>query len=149
MNLFTHILVPTDFSAAADRAIDYAIELAEKFDARLTLFHATGSPVSSFSADAKGVEWSADDARKFLEKKMSDALTKVKARRPGSEAYVVEGDPWAEIPKFAGEHGIDLMVMGTHGRRGLAHALFGSVSEKVARRSDIPILTISGRNDAE
>ena len=150
MSFFTHILVPTDFSQAADRALDCATEIADKFRARITLFHAVGSPASSFSGDApKTLAWSVDEVRKSVEKKMSDVLSKAQKRCPNAEAYVVEGDPWTEIPAFARTHGVDLIVLGTHGRRGIAHALFGSVSEKVAHRSYIPILTVSRPSDVD
>lgn len=149
MKLFTHILLPTDFSEAAARALDYATELANSFGARLTLFHATGSPASSFSGDAKGIGWSTDEVRAAMEKKMRDLLSAAQTRCPKAEAYVVEGDPWVEIPAFARKHDVDLIVLGTHGRRGLARALFGSVSEKVEHRTSIPVLTISGRIESE
>jgi nucleotide-binding universal stress UspA family protein len=138
----THILVPHDFSETAEHALALAIELTARLGARLTLVHAY-EVVSYGYAD--GVTMSADVVT-GLRKSAQGALDGVAARtrRPGLEVHAVlrEGRAWLEINAVAKELGADLIVMGTHGRHGLAHVLLGSVAEKVVRTAPCPVLTV-------
>jgi nucleotide-binding universal stress UspA family protein len=79
-----------------------------------------------------------DAAHKCLE----DALRDLRARLPGSAALFMRGTPWQQILLASEETSADLIVMGTHGRTGLSHALIGSVAEKVVRLSPVPVLTV-------
>ena len=142
-----NILVPADFSEAADAALAYAKELAEKFNGRIDLLHVVATPVlypmgADNSAAAMGkviadVEAAARQALEDLGKKLDlgpDRLT-VQTRI---------GTPVAEILDTITEDGIDLVVMGTHGRGMVEHLLLGSVAERVVRRSPVPVLTVHG-----
>lgn len=150
MAAFTHVLVPTDFSEAAERAVDLAIDVAEKYGARLTLFHASWLPPDAYAAYADhggGSDWSSDAVAAAARKTLETALATVRARYPSAESAVSFGEPWHQILESAAERGADLIVMGTHGRRGLAHAVLGSVAEKVVRGATVPVLTVSNRED--
>ena len=140
-----NILVPTDFSEAADAALAYAKELAEKFNGGIDLLHVVATPVlypmgADNSAVTMGnaiadVEAAARQALEDLGKKLDlgpDRLT-VQTRI---------GTPVAEILDTITEDGIDLVVMGTHGRGMVEHLLLGSVAERVVRRSPVPVLTV-------
>jgi nucleotide-binding universal stress UspA family protein len=80
-------------------------------------------------------------------KELDALLQKVKDRYPKAEAAVVAGEPWLAILEAVKKQGADLIVMGTHGRRGISRVLLGSVAEKVVRLSPVPVLTISGKAD--
>jgi nucleotide-binding universal stress UspA family protein len=142
-----HILVPHDFSETADQALAYALDLAEKLGARITIVHAYevvyGFPESvQLTADLLGAVQSA--SRTALDSVLA------RARRPGValDGLLRQGPAWSEINTLAREANVDLIVMGTHGRRGIARALLGSVAEKVVRTATCPVLTIHGAEGA-
>ena len=143
---FKHILVATDFSASAGRALELAIEIAAKCGAKLTLFHASWLPPAAYEAygtHAEGIDWHADDVARAARKTLEDALAGARERYPEAESAVAFGEPWHAILESVGARGVDLVVMGTHGRQGLSHAVLGSVAEKVVRLSPVPVLTVS------
>ena len=147
MTSFKHILVPTDFGEAADCAIDTAVILAAKFDARVTLLHASGIPPYAYSAYAEGLYWPTNEMTKE-DKRCLDALVeKTKERYASVDGVVLAGEPWLAILEVSKSRHADLIVMGTHGRRGLSRVFLGSVAEKIVRLSPIPVLTVSGVAD--
>lgn len=140
MNGIEHILVPTDFEPPADRALDIAIMLRSKFDARLTLLHVTYVPRVTY--DSPPV-WPLDELSTQAQTAIEAALAAVEQRCPDCEGLVRAGDPPQQIVDTARELGADLIVMGRHGRRGLQRMLLGGVAEKVIRTCPIPVLTVS------
>jgi nucleotide-binding universal stress UspA family protein len=139
------ILVAHDFGDVSDAALKFAIDLAEKLGARVTIVHAYEIPVYSFP---EGVAITADVGGQ-VRMLTSDALDRVvrAAARPGLDLHGMlrQGPAWSEIAAAATELHADLVVIGTHGRRGLAHALLGSVAEKVVRTAPCPVLTVHGK----
>jgi nucleotide-binding universal stress UspA family protein len=138
------ILVPTDFSKHSDNALTYAAAFAEKFHAELYLLHVV-QDLSVFVPEAAiavpsmpPVEQLTAAVRETLER----VIEKNKLRRFTVHAEVREGSPFYEIIRFAKEQEIDLIILGTHGRSGLAHVLLGSVAEKVVRKAPCPVLTV-------
>jgi nucleotide-binding universal stress UspA family protein len=145
MTAFKHVLVPTDFSEPASRALALALDMVAGSGAKLTLFHASWLPPEAFSAygtHAEGIDWRADDVARAARKTLEQALSRARERYPETASAVAFGDPWHAILDAIAEHGVDLVVMGTHGRRGLSHAILGSVAEKVVRLSPVPVLTV-------
>jgi nucleotide-binding universal stress UspA family protein len=137
-----HILVPHDFSETAENALSFALSLAEKLGSRVTILHVYETPAYAFpEGPALTLEMTVQ-----IEKAAATALAAVaaRARRPGVEAttQLRQGSPWREIDAAARQAHADLIVMGTHGRRGLARALLGSVAEKVVRTASCPVLTV-------
>jgi nucleotide-binding universal stress UspA family protein len=139
------ILVPTDFSDTAERALDYAIELAEKMDATVTVMHSYEIPVIGFPdgalvATANVASRMADVSRAALE------ATAKKHRGHGVtvEAVLRDGVVHEEIRTVADQIDADLIVIGTHGRRGLARAFHSGVAEHVIRITQRPVLAIHG-----
>jgi nucleotide-binding universal stress UspA family protein len=140
------ILVPTDFSKHSDNALRYACAFAEKFGAELILLHVVQDlawfvPEALLAAGplpAAPVEEFAAAARIALQRVVAGLNLPGVAVRP----EVVEGVPFDGILRFAKEHEVDLIVMGTHGHTGLAHLLMGSVAEKVVRKAPCPVLTV-------
>jgi nucleotide-binding universal stress UspA family protein len=149
----THILVPTDFSPPSDAALACARDLADKYNARLSLLHVLTSP------DATGY-WTPEvyvparlEARERLtgeaKHRAESALTPEERNRYDVIVQVRARSVADDILDFAREHDVDLIVMGTHGRRGLTHLLLGSVAEHVLRQAPCPVVTTRAQSEAE
>jgi universal stress protein A len=142
---FHRILAPTDFSAPARAALIYAAALAEKFASELIVLHVV-QDLAIFLPDAVTVTPVALPPAEEMTAAVREGITRFiqnsnLAGRTIREE-VREGTPHAEIVEFAREAGVDLIVMGTHGRSGLSHMLLGSVTEKVVRTAPCPVLTV-------
>jgi nucleotide-binding universal stress UspA family protein len=141
---FRKILVPLDFSRCSDDALEAACELSKRFDAPIMLLHAYVIP--TYPLPEGYVMASAETVAEVLAK-TKEAMDKYKQRAQTLGAQRVdvtmtEGPAFAEIIRIARESGADLIVMGTHGRTGIRHALLGSVAEKVVRKAPCAVLTI-------
>jgi nucleotide-binding universal stress UspA family protein len=145
MSAFRRILVATDFTETSERAIDAALELAVRLGASLTVMHAYEIPIV-------GVPDGALIATPELAARLSEAsrsaldstLKRLEGRGVQVASVLREGVAWEEIEQVADEIDADVIVIGTHGRRGLARALLGSVAENVIRTTYRPVLTIHG-----
>jgi universal stress protein A len=144
-----HVLVPIDFSTTADQALEYAIALAQQLHARLTLLHVLDLPPVAMGEMTPGV------AATYLEAQETDAQHLLQAsldrvQRAGLQggSLLVEGTPTHTIVDTAGGQGVDLIIMGTHGRTGLAHVFLGSVAEHVVRQAPCPVLVTRKTGDA-
>ncbi|HYD43279.1 MAG TPA: universal stress protein [Anaeromyxobacter sp.] len=138
------ICCPIDFSDASRAAMEVAADLAARTGASLTLLHAYPVPGYTFPdgsvvASARMLQELADQSAKHLAEWKSQAEA-LGVRTVNAETVV--GEPAAEIVAWARERKTDLLVLGTHGRTGLEHALMGSVAEKVVRRARCPVLTV-------
>jgi nucleotide-binding universal stress UspA family protein len=138
----TNILVPIDHSASAEQALDYAVELATKLDAKLTLLTAIGVPSYGVPELGVGITAAMIDNLVGDNQRALDQLAT--SRKAVAKTLVRVGDARDVILQTADEIGADLIVMGTHGRRGISRALLGSVAEMVVRTSQIPVLTVRG-----
>jgi len=146
MFLNKKILAATDFAESSKAAAAAALELAHTFHVPLVLVHAYAVP-SYFYAGAPFVPMGSEYVQAY-EDAAREALEKERARLAGKGAEVIallrNGVAWEEIVAAAGQVGAGLIVMGTHGRRGLPRAILGSVAEKVVRLAPVPVLTIHG-----
>lgn len=142
---FRHILVPVDFGDPSTRAIDLALTIAMRFEAKVTLLHVTWMPPYYYAAYAEGLAVPIDDIENEAKVMLEDALVKAQSRYPRTESKIVAGRPWEGILDAITATGADLVVMGTHGRRGAERAFLGSVAEKTVRHSPIPVLTTPAR----
>jgi nucleotide-binding universal stress UspA family protein len=133
LTIISRILVPTDFSRGSLHAFRYAEELTRRFGAELILVH-VGDPLSVSDLPGAG-ELS---GRRELDR----ALALVRERDYRVRGVLRRGNPTDEIVKAAAAERADLIVMGTHGRTGLKHALMGSVAESVVRNAPCPVLTV-------
>jgi nucleotide-binding universal stress UspA family protein len=144
-----HILVPVDFSETSDRALGYAIDLARKFEAQVTIVHAYQIPVYAFPEGAYIT--GADVAAQISTAAQGRLDALVEAHKVSGvplSGVLRDGVPWEEINAVAAETKADLVIIGTHGRRGLMRALLGSVAENVIRTTSLPVLVIHGPRDA-
>jgi nucleotide-binding universal stress UspA family protein len=139
--VFERLLVPVDFGPASERAADIAVAIADKLGATVELVHSFHVPTIAYGEGiATYVPY--DDLRRDAEKALEAERARVAARAPSIQAALVEGDPRDRIADLATERGADLIVMGTHGRRGLSRVVFGSVAERIVRTSPVPVLTV-------
>lgn len=139
----TSIVVATDFSAMAERALDLAIAIAAPLGASITVVHVYDIPAFSLPP---GILVPTDDIVGVVERTSAASLETLVAGKSSSgvkiRGVLREGTPWDQIEAVANEVSADLVVIGTHGRRGLSRALLGSVAEKVLRTSKRPVLTV-------
>ncbi len=137
------ILVPTDLSDGAEEALDYAIEMAEKLGATVHLLNVVGIP--ALGVPELGVALTSSVIDSMLRDNQI-ALEKLADKKRGvvqiGEVLLRTGDARDMICQTAKELHVDLIVMGTHGRRGVTRALLGSVTEIVVRHATCPVLTI-------
>ena len=142
-------MVPTDFSACARQALDYAIGFAEQVGATVTLLHIYQVPSlmlpdgSTFVAPPQEMTKLGD----AVDRHLAELSDEVADRGVQIKTASVLGAPAHEIVHYASERGFDLVVMGTHGRTGLGHLILGSVAEHVVRASTVPVLTVRATHD--
>ena len=138
------ILFPTDFSESAEHAWLFALQFAQEFSAEVHVLHVVAPPPRLTEAYSLNL-----DPEKFTAALTAEAQTSLdrllersKSRNLVFQREVRIGVDFHEIIDYARKHQIDLIVMATHGRTGLAHALVGSVAEKVVRKAPCPVLTV-------
>ncbi|HKY36690.1 MAG TPA: universal stress protein [Polyangiaceae bacterium] len=141
MNTFKHILVPTDFGPASAEAVELAVTLAGKFGSEVTLLHVWEIPVYPYMEFVLDSGELVDSVEKAAAHRLAEVLGDVQQRLPGAKSVLKMGLDWQQIVDIINAIKPDLVIMGTHGRRGLSHALLGSVAEKVVRLSPAPVLT--------
>ena len=139
------ILVPVDFSDNSKKVFKEAVEVAGKFGAELVCLFVVQSfdDYSGFYVPHMPIVQFQDEMQASAEKKMAEFLTdNLPAGQAGSSKVIV-GDVGEEIVAFAAREKIDMIVMGTHGYKGLERVLFGSVAEQVVKTASCPVLTIN------
>jgi len=144
MKPFHKILIAVDFSENSNYAFDYALTLAKQFDAELTVMHVINEPIDlrgfyvphiSFEQLEREIEAGATGMmEKFCQEKMGEFRNYV--------TCIANGIPYEEIIRKAKEIDASLIVLGTHGRTGFDHIIFGSTAERVVRSSPCPVLSI-------
>jgi|KBSMisStandDraft_5_1062788.scaffolds.fasta_scaffold133277_4 nucleotide-binding universal stress UspA family protein len=151
MARITRILVPTDFSAPADAALDYARDLARQFGASIHLVHVFDDPLTSGAFVGDGAVVMPFELREAAEAYAREQLDSRHVAHagtlPGSATALLHGPPAKRLVEQAKEDKADLIVMATHGRTGLGHLLIGSVAERVVRMASCPVLTTRQPND--
>ncbi len=136
-----HYLVPLDFSEHAEKALDYAIELASKVPAHLTLLHVIHTmPLGVTDMEASLPYSHFQEMEADIAQAMDTYLQRVQAAKLQGEVKTVHGVPFQEIVEHAKAGNVDLIIIGTHGRTGLRHVLLGSVAEKVVRLAPCSVL---------
>jgi nucleotide-binding universal stress UspA family protein len=135
-------LAATDFSAHADRALAHALELVRLFGAELEVFTSAYVPPQALAAMALGMApGMVDDARRDAVQKVDTLAGTLRARGVRASSSSSTEEPSTAICTRVAELGADLVALGTRGHTGLAHVVFGSVAERVARLAACPVLT--------
>jgi nucleotide-binding universal stress UspA family protein len=137
----TKILVTTDFSEVSNRALDYALALARRYDARIYLAHIITPDPFQF-AEPQFAQATYEKVRQAAEQEIADILISGKLRGVPHEVLMEEGNIWPRLEKMIVDHEIDLVVAGTHGRGRVQKMLMGSVAEEIFRQADSAVLTV-------
>ena len=139
------ILYPSELREYSLKILPYVLSMSEKYNSTIYLLHVIddiskwgGFYLPHISLDLYQKE-ALEAAEKFLEKVCEQQMKGC----PNFERRILSGDPAAEILKTIDSEAIDLVVMGTHGYKGLEQAIFGSVARKVVKNSPVPVLTIN------
>ncbi len=142
---FKHILVAVDFGDSSDQAMELGIELANKYGAALTLVHAYEIPTYAYPNASFLVVDLLTPIEEAARKELEKTLAAVQAQVPGAKAVLRRGSAATEVLSVIDELHADLVVTGTHGRRGITRTVLGSVAEKLVRMSPVPVLTVHRR----
>lgn len=143
MTSIKKILVPTDFSELSLAAVSRAAEFAKQLGAELHLLHVC--PLLMYALAPDMVPDDPEFERKLkaqLAEKLEKTAEGLRADGLSVHTLLVTGNPSHEIADVAAQHGFDMIVIGTHGRTGLARFALGSVAERTVRFSRVPVLTI-------
>lgn len=143
------IVCPTDFSATAGRAVEYAAEMARAFGAELLLLHVI--PAMNYPLRSFGMAWPLPHLHEELHGHATAEIEKVRKSIDSGITVRTElrdGEAHAQVLACAKAHDADLIVIGTEGHTGLKHALLGSTAERVVRLAECPVLTVRGKTDA-
>jgi len=139
------ILFPIDFSECSYDVVPYVLSMTEKFEATVYLLYVARDlrHFAGFHVPHTSISLFTKELMEGSELLMDQVCKDYFDRCPNFQRKVVIGDPGEEIVKTAEEEGIDLIVMGTHGRKGLDRTLFGSVAGYVVKHSSVPVLTVN------
>lgn len=140
------ILFPTDCSERSQNVFKYALEVARKFHADITMLHVIGDITlyagASDYLSPINYEHLLNDFENYSQKHLDEFWKSVEVPDVKVTKVQVVGDPFKEIVQYAKDHKMDIIVLSTHGRTGLQHIMLGSVAEKVVRYSPIPVMTV-------
>jgi nucleotide-binding universal stress UspA family protein len=146
------ILVPVDFSAHSEKALRYATTIAKRFSARVELLHVVEDPfvTGAWSAEAfvPNIPELLNDLIKAAKERIHEFKKHLAEHGFVAETTVVTGQPASTIVEYAKAGNFDMIVIGTHGRTGLAHAFLGSVAERVVQKAHCAVLTVHGTASA-
>ncbi|WP_253737925.1 universal stress protein [Halohasta salina] len=145
--MYDEILFPTDGEPASQAALDHAVELAERYDAQLHVLYVVDTAAyASFDAGAETIVGALKEQGEAAVESTVETAEDAGVR---TVSTIVSGSPHEEIVEHAASEGADLIVMGTHGRTGLDRYLLGSVTERVVRTAETPVLTVHPSDDAQ
>jgi nucleotide-binding universal stress UspA family protein len=139
------ILFPCDLTGNSSKLLPYVLSMAEKFNSQIYLLHVVQDlqkwgnvfiPHSSTEVYQK-------EAMQGAEQAMNRACEEDLKGCANFKRMIVSGDPASKILESIESEGIDMVVVGTHGRKGLEHAIFGSVAENVVKKSPVPVLVVN------
>lgn len=148
MNAIRRILHPSDFSPASSAAFAKAVELARENKAELVVVHVLASVapiVGEGYVSPQAYEQIQASVRAHGQKQLDALLARAARAKVKARGLLLEGVPHAQIVRAAKGQRADLIVMGTHGRSGLARLFLGSVAERVVATAPCPVMTVRGR----
>ena len=152
--MYDEILIPTDGSDVAETAIDHAVDLAEQYDATVHALYVVdvdALDVSLGTEQVQRIKQGQFEEMEQIQAIAKEATGSVTERCEDRGLEVVEsiqaGQPHRAIHTYAEDAGIDLIVIGSHGRSGVRRALLGSVTERVLRTTDTPVLVVDARKE--
>jgi nucleotide-binding universal stress UspA family protein len=139
------ILFPTELRAYSTKILPFVISMSEKYNSTIYLLHVVEDLLrwGGFYIPHISLELYQKEAMEAAEKLMDEICDQQMQGCSQFERRIRSGDPAGEILKAIDSEAIDMVVMGTHGYKGLEHRIFGSVAEKVLQNSSVPVLTIN------
>jgi nucleotide-binding universal stress UspA family protein len=145
MTAIKKILVPVDFSENSQKILRSAEEFASKFEASLAIVFVVQSfdDYSGFFVPHMPIAQFEEEVVQSAREKMKSFVAETLSGGGASATAILSGDVAGEINRYAAEQGVDLIIMGTHGYKGLEKVLFGSVAEKIVKTAPCPVLTIN------
>jgi len=144
--MYRTILVPTDGSDASAAAVDHAVDLADRYDARIHALYVVDS--GSYGVLGESTPTVVGALREEGSRAVSAVAEAAADAGVEADTAVVEGAVHRSILDYADEADADLIVMGTHGRQGIDRYLLGSVTERIVRSSSLPVLTVRSADDS-
>ncbi|MBN1278265.1 MAG: universal stress protein [Chlorobium sp.] len=139
----SRILCPTDYSVSSDRAVRYAIEFSRLTNAHVRFLHVhPPDNIAVKTAAGYGLNIGSEEAFDVIPQSFSSLLMSEKKNGLSADMHVLQGEAAKVITAHAHTWGTDLIIMGSHGRSGLARLLMGSVAEAVFRTADVPVLLV-------
>ncbi len=151
MSTYSKILIPIDFSEYSQEALRQACDLGRRFDSELHLIHVLHSvtPAGKTTTEFRPLHESIVAGWKEEAEQKLDKLPDASMGPKRVDRKVIFGNPALEIVNYADAHGIDLIVMGTHGRTGFKAWMAGSVAERVVRFAHCPVLVVRPKSDVQ
>lgn len=143
MKEIKRIVVPVDFLKNTDKLVDYAVYMTEKLSAVLHFVHVVDFYTGTAMLDTSYVQVCINKLLSDVETKMSKFLADNSKRCPGSTGEVVTGDPVDKIIEIARQKDSDLIIISTHGAKGIERIMLGSVAERVLKRAHCPVLIMN------
>ena len=145
MKEFKKILFPVDLSESSEKILPYVQAVAKKFEAKIHILFAARvfEYFTSIYVPHPSINKFEKEIIDGAEKKLYEFIDKYFKEYPGTKTVVVAGDASEEIINYVESQGIDLIIMGTHGRKGLDKVMFGSVAERVVKTSPVPVLVVN------
>jgi len=145
MKEFHRILFPVDFSESNDKIVPYVQAVAERFGSQVHIFFAARvfDHFTSIYVPHPSINKFEKELIDGAEKRLYEFVDEHFKEFPHTKSAVVAGDPSEEILNYIKEHEIDLVIMGTHGRKGMDKIIFGSVAERVVKSSPVPVMVVN------
>ena len=143
--MYEEILFPTDGSDGADAVFDHVLEIADAHGSRVRVLNVADTNQPSVLREGGDV---LDVLKKEGKRVVGDTADRARERGVSVITEVIQGQPYRTIVDYADSHGVDLIVMPTHGRQGLERFLLGSTTERVIRRAEVPVLTVKPDADS-
>jgi len=145
MKEFKRILFPVDLSESSENILPYVQMVAKKFDAKIHILFAARvfQYFTSIYVPHPSINKFEQEIIEGAEKKLYEFIDKHFKEYSGTKTAVVAGDASEEIINYVESQGIDLIIMGTHGRKGMDKVIFGSVAERVVKTSPVPVLVVN------
>lgn len=139
------ILFPLDLTENSSKILPYVLSISEKYNSMIYLLHVVQdlNKWGKLYVPHPSMDVFQNEATEGAKKAMDKVCEKQLQSCPNFQRRLISGDPATEILKTIDSEGIDLVIMGTHGRKGLEHTIFGSVAENVVKKSPAPVLVIN------
>lgn len=146
---YEDVLVPTDGSGCAEAAVDVALDLATAFDAEIHAVSVVDVNTVAAQSELTNARLVLDELEDQAQAAVDRVADRTRSRGLGGETAVLQGSPASALMDYTEENGVDVVVMGTHGRSGLGRFLLGSTTERLIRHASVPVMSVRPPRDAE